>query len=839
MPENKYRPSTRAIEYGFAANCLSPFLVFSLTKSELLSYSCLNFTTASAGSPYNSGNWLEPMAQNTEKQTIEDLLAELPVKGRKEDRYVLPVIEKITRILRESAGTVASSELHRILRFADSVGYYVTIHEAGAGCWTGTTFTRTSDEEADLTELKQAARQELLRRGEPEEEAECGKDAFIVPDEENGWNARCREAALRYWRGRTILKRGKGKAELIRKAAENTNRSLAVNLLAGALGDADPDIRMEAVVAAGRMKPPPLPVLEQASWDEDDRVLSRTVKVLARMQTGQAAIVIGRIAVKAKDLRVRKESIDALSGIRAPESAGILIWLYRRTKSPAVRKYLIKALGRTGGPKVIRFLAETLADEGEEIRSQARAALEPYGKPVFFDALAASLDLATGLAVKETLLLLAKENDSSALDLIIPFLRHEDTEYRLYGVEALEACRSPKTSLLLAQMLKDSDSDVRERAVRALGETRAPNRLSALEDALRHDDAGIARRAAMVLSGIADAGIPSILKKALSHEDEEIRWIAVEGLIRRDEYFDAGVLTRLLETSDNALREKTFRLCMETKQIQGAKALAAFLPKATGDTLFRLLDFFARTSCSDAVDSLVALYEKDRGEIRKKAALALKHQKWHPENLELAREFWLLVGDMDAMVKAGLPEAVPAMRQKALNTDSHFEMLDCCKQLAKIKNPEAISALIAVMNTQNYMFAIHAANELIRLNNAQANQGLVDHVFGSRRLSSVENAVIGKGMGGEIALIVDKTRNALQAESAVKFLERILRKRPDTVSGTDLARLASLAPRAVVTATTVEACQVFVRTTTETRRMECTSLRQLAKQELARRNANG
>lgn len=769
----------------------------------------------------------QPVSNSEIVRSLIEILSRKDVLPEK--KFVVPVVEKLRDILRNQGNEIATRHLREILRMSSTVDCFITVTENGRGCWAGCSTSHRSEREVDLSNLRQIARQELLRRGEPEKDA--GRDD--VPDDDIN-----RRQARRYWRRKSRFRKEISQLEILRRA-DGIKRKKALRLLAGALQDNNRILRRTAVEAAGTLNPVPLEIIAMVAEDSSTEVLLEAVRVLENTGGEDAALILGRIARHSRDEQVTAGVIGTLGTIRDPESTGILSNLYQKTGKIPIKKLIIRSIANAGGPEALQLLTEALANPDEEIMETALKALHPYGDPILYDAVSSSMKICSESTFVRNMDLLSNWSDPASVDVIEPFMSDPSPRVRLAAAKALNPYCSPRVSSILIEALNDSDREVRLMALSGVSLYHSIQCRNALEKTLDHPDTEMARKAIEGLCGLMNAPVAPILVRSLEHPDPIVRLCAAAGLLMRKNTDALQTVEDFLKGSDLPLQERAVKVLAERGGEDGLTILSSYLPEASGRIQRSLVDVFSRNRFPGVIPGLERLLSQTSGGVQAEVAAALNFQGWKPRDAEQTRLLYRLTGNFESLAAAGLPEAVEPLRKKAMSTSSDQDLISCCRELAGIDDPSAIKALTALLNTLDWNRAGYPAMYLVKMDKPLAYQGLVNHVFGPKPVKSVEDQVITEAGAGVIRYIIRKTDSPEKAEKAVKLLTSILQNRASIVSKADLEAIASMAPSAIVIKTTIEACEVVLRPTSQVKPLYCDWLRQLAKQELSRRDRNG
>ena len=761
-------------------------------------------------------------------RSVETIINSLSSRFPRSKSDAMGFAEELKTKLREELSETSSQLLRDILKLS-SVKYSVVVTEQGRGCWEGSSTSHRDERDLDLRKVRQIARQELLRRGEPETQTGDSVPRYKEKD---------LKAALRYWNRKILFRKGTRQIDLLKKVTEMPGEK-AVLLLAGAMQSQDVTLRKTALRMAASLTPIPVQIVSIAAQDEDSGILFETIEILKETRGKEAADLLGEVITRWNPGLIRTNAIKALGTVRNPASAAILINLYGSATDVPFKKLIIETAGAIGSPAVINMLSEILSDPDEEIMTTALDALRPYGEIVVLDSIIASLKMCRGDTAVRNLNMIANGNDHSRVDAVQPFLSDPNPEIRLAAVGALSSVTSERVLQLLKKALSDPSKPVVKRAIDLIAWFHGKTGTVLLKQLVVHDDLEIARNAMVNLCMLRVRGIESTLVEALEHSDEVICFFAAAELARRLRPEGFQALEFILRSGSIPIGERAVAALHAHKDIEGLQVLCSNIQKTSGTVQKAILKVFSKVLFLDAVPGLISVLTSASGDILIAAAEALKFQKWQPENPEQAKLFYIATKNLEGMVTLKLPEAVDPLREKVFRTSVGLELRGYCKNLAEIDHPSAVKVLIDVLNCFKGDKDFYPASCLIEIDNSQAHKGLVDYIFNPKAWRPVEYKIMDKAGGGIIQRILNRTRDPKTAEKAVKFLSSIMQERPSIASEYDLAAIASLSTQAIVIKTTEVACRVVLVPTSRIRQLDCSALRQLAKQEQSRRTLNG
>ncbi len=156
---------------------------------------------------------------------------------------------------------------------------------------------------------------------------------------------------------------------------------MTIERLREALADADPEVRRRAIMhAAQETSPSAGPLLLSALGDEDWRVRKEAVQVvhLRAVEFGLIEELVQGIC-QGENVGLRNAALDVLEAL-GPSAAPALIAALPGVPEHA-RKFVVEALGESGGAHVVQELAKAAASEDPNEAGEAIEALARIGGP--------------------------------------------------------------------------------------------------------------------------------------------------------------------------------------------------------------------------------------------------------------------------------------------------------------------------------------------------------------------------------------------------------------------------------------------------------------------------
>lgn len=282
-----------------------------------------------------------------------------------------------------------------------------------------------------------------------------------------------------------------------------------VRALTQAAGDADLDVRLQAVAALAVLKQyaePAVPALGAALRDKDSDLRRQAALGLAAVgPPAEEAVPVLGLTLRDPNANVRLAAIGALQAI-GPDSARAVGDLLAglTDKVPSVRRASAAALALIApqaDPRqveaVVPAVAAALKDTDPEVRRRAAAALGAIGPRA--EAASAALGESSRTApepVRHEAALALGRVGGKAVGELTRNLEHPDFAVRLQAAEGLQMLgeKAKPAFAALTKALNDTDARVRGRAAAAVraGDPETPDILPVLKRAVegRADDAG-------------------------------------------------------------------------------------------------------------------------------------------------------------------------------------------------------------------------------------------------------------------------------------------------------------------------------------------------------------
>jgi len=299
--------------------------------------------------------------------------------------------------------------------------------------------------------------------------------------------------------------------------------------LIGLLLDQDPDVRMDAVVALGRMKVEQavLPLLENLEKDPEGEIRIEVVKALSSIRSPQAVERLIRcfkedgypeLDYQVDDLEfnacweVQSIAMDALATIGDSRAVEPLIEVLESEGYEDLQESGYRALARLSSGSARKFLLTQLK-QGEAL-ARRRAAR----------ALAAIPELRIG-AESAT-----REIPPDILNGLTNALVDTDAAVRIYAAQALGASADPAAVVPVTLLLDDPDMEVRSEAAEILAAIQGREIVDRLHQLLTEKDRDLSRRIVRVLGDIGEPASLDAVGLLLDSPDGDLVYEAVGAL---------------------------------------------------------------------------------------------------------------------------------------------------------------------------------------------------------------------------------------------------------------------------------------------------------------------
>jgi HEAT repeat protein len=369
----------------------------------------------------------------------------------------------------------------------------------------------------------------------------------------------------------------------------NADDEVSTARLVDLLLDEDPDVRMDAVVALGRMKvaQAALPLLQNLEKDPEGEVRIEVVKALSRISSPETVERLIRcfredgypeLDYLVDDLEfnacweVQSSLMDALAEIGDSRAVEALIEVLEsegyedlqesgfqalaKLSGVTARKFLLKQLQQGGA--IARRRAASALGELPELRvatESAKASIPPDVLTALIDALA---DRDAGVRINAAQAL-AAEGSVAAVVPITQLLNDPDVEVRGEVAKILASIRGRDIVDRLHQLLVEDNRDLRRRIVKVLGEIGEPFSLKPVSFFLDDSDPDLVYEVVVALANIGIAGAEQKLVDLLVDETNHytLRMQAARALGKQLGNPSGVATTEQKPAADIKLREST------------------------------------------------------------------------------------------------------------------------------------------------------------------------------------------------------------------------------------------------------------------------------------------
>ncbi len=331
-------------------------------------------------------------------------------------------------------------------------------------------------------------------------------------------------------------------------AKMNADDEATAGRLVEFLQDHDPDVRVEAVVAAGRMKVAraALPLLENLEKDPEGEIRIEVVRALSRISSPETVERMIRcfredgypeLDYLVDDLEfnacweVQSILMDALAQIGDSRAVEPLIEVLEAEGYEDLQESGFRALAKLSGDRAREFLLKQLQEGGAIARRRAAGALCDLPElqiapesavaampPEVINALTHALeDIDPGVRINAARAL-ATTGKAAPMVSITRLLNDSDVEVRAEVATLLAATRGRDIVDRLHQLLIEDNHDLRRRIVEVLGAIGEPVSLKPISFFLDDPDPNLVYEAVVALANIGISGCEEKLAGLLADE---------------------------------------------------------------------------------------------------------------------------------------------------------------------------------------------------------------------------------------------------------------------------------------------------------------------------------
>jgi HEAT repeat protein len=521
-----------------------------------------------------------------------------------------------------------------------------------------------------------------------------------------------------------------------------------------------------------------------------------------------------------------------------------------------VRKQAIETLKKMKDIRAVEALVLVLKDNDPAIQQEAANALLAIGWQPKDD------------AQRAVLAVIMHDWDSTvslgavAVELLVGVLKNGDAKDRIAVAEALGKIGDRRAVEPLIATLQDRDSKVRERAAWALGQIEDPRAVEPLvallengEKKERVADETDGTAAAEALGHLGSAAVEPLLAILRGNHESRVRGRAMEALGQIGDPRTVGTLAAALQDHELSVssridaaevlarmgdprgvellvsvlqdgnqyawvRVSIIKKLVQIKDVRSMEALEAALKddellvgRAAAEALGEIGD-------RRAIKALETALRESSYAIKQDVTRALNRLGWRPETDALRAELAILRIDWNRAISLGVVAVEPLVAvlkyENAKGVAPHVEDLQAqagrvraaAETLGRI-GVTGMEALIAVLKDKNYRWRIRrtVAETLSQMGNVRA--------FGP---------------------LVTLTTDGEVAQIATGALQKLLESNASEIPLEDLQRVVTL-NEVVQIVHQWDTCGGFLSREVEpsSKRIDCTQIRQLARQELIRR----
>jgi HEAT repeat protein len=398
-----------------------------------------------------------------------------------------------------------------------------------------------------------------------------------------------------------------------------TSRKAAPDLVA-CLGDEDPDVRVLACEALGRVGAvDAVGALFPLLGDADPRVAFAAVAAIQSLgsrETERLAIEAARSA----DVRVRRSALRILAYFGAASALDVFLAALD-DPDERVRETAIQGLPFMDDPRAFEALLAATKSPAERTRGAAMRSLAQC-----IGDLRASAYLLKGLNDPEPWVryyacqALGKLAFEPASGAIVKLLADPAGQVRVAAVEALSCLRGETAVAALLAAARDPDGDIQRAAIVGLGVAKHDAALPLILEAARSPEAATRLVSVSALSGFRSPEVLKALEAAATDAEESVRTATIGFLAAMPGVPATAALIRLLQTA--AVPEQV--LAALSLYVEGRiPGLVAALGAAHDETAPALTSALARLRRPDAAEALVKAMTLPNVAARKAAAGAL------------------------------------------------------------------------------------------------------------------------------------------------------------------------------------------------------------------------
>jgi HEAT repeat protein len=388
----------------------------------------------------------------------------------------------------------------------------------------------------------------------------------------------------------------------------------ALQPLLEALFSENRTVRLYATYALGEIRDPKAArAMVKMLQDPEPLVIDTAAVALATIGDRTVIPAVTQLLSSPRP-RVRQRALDVL-GELGDESLGDTVSSLLQDPDREVIKSALTALGNIRAAGACPMAARMLALPGDDLQDSLRLAFLSIGEPAVA-CLTGVLDSGSGEALVRAIYLLGKLKSADAVDRLIGRLRDPDPKVRRFAAVALTEIGDPRAEEYLVALLNDKDPAMRTYATVGIMTIGGRVSIRLLLESLK--DPETQWLAVRILDKIGSRDVDSLIAAL---KDERTRWYAQAALAK----LDSAALPQLeeqLRSGDEAIREGVARVMGEVRDRRAVAPLLEAIqsPGETGQSSATALIQIADPA---SVEPLIELLTSQTEQVRLYAAYAL------------------------------------------------------------------------------------------------------------------------------------------------------------------------------------------------------------------------
>jgi len=406
---------------------------------------------------------------------------------------------------------------------------------------------------------------------------------------------------------REVTKRDK----LVEIAIQEDTRDLGNGEIFDFVIDPDPNVRLHAVKALGRIGAPEASAhLEKALTDSVETIRQEAAFALGLIGGPDALIAITANLNDGQSTAVKIAMIEALGRI------GDLVIVAALTKymgdpDPSIRSAVARAFARLPGHGRTGDLVEMSRDSIVNVRAMAVHALMRTGDPSAFGRLRWCLKDSDPLVRHFAARALGMLGDSSGLSNLTDRLRREKNNFvKISLIRSISQVGDRRALKALLNILSDKHSiHVKAEAIGALGILNMSKSLVKLKPYLDHENLTLKTAAIVAVAKMDPQYFMNRMDRLLENADYYVKSRVIEGLSEINDDSAHNVLIRLLDDPDGRLRRQILLALVNS----GFSEVGTLIEKALDDDDFTVqviaIEMICAARDSTLIDRLASLYK--------------------------------------------------------------------------------------------------------------------------------------------------------------------------------------------------------------------------------------